>query len=123
MSGNNLLLDTNAALYLLKGDEVLKQYLQDKIFYVSCINEMELLGFRGIEKSEEMAIKFFLAECSVIDINQGIKNITISLRRQYKLKLPDAIVAATAIFLGIPLISADKHFGTITELTFVQYQP
>lgn len=123
MSGNNLLLDTNTALYLLKGDEVLKQYLQDKIFYVSCINEMELLGFGGIEKSEEMAIQFFLEECSVIDINQGIKNITISLRRQYKLKLPDAIVAATAIFLGIPLISADKHFGKITELTFVQYQP
>jgi predicted nucleic acid-binding protein len=123
MSGNNLLLDTNTALYLLKGDGVLKQYLEDKIFYVSCINEMELLGFNGIEKSEEMAIEFFLAECSVIDINQGIKNITISLRRQYKLKLPDAIVAATAIFLGIPLISADKHFGIITELTFVQYQP
>lgn len=123
MSGNNLLLDTNTALYLLNGDEVLKQYLQDKIFYVSFINEMELLGFRGIEKSEEMAIEFFLEECSIIDINQGIKNITISLRRQYKLKLPDAIVAATAIFLGIPLISADKHFGIITELTFVQYQP
>lgn len=123
MSGNNLLLDTNTALYLLKGDEVLKQYLQDKIFYVSCISEMELLGFRGIEKSEEMAVEFFLEECSVIDINQGIKNITISLRRQYKLKLPDAIVAATAIFLGIPLISADKQFGIITELTFVQYQP
>lgn len=59
MNGNNLLLDTNTALYLLKGDEVLKQYLQDKIFYVSCTNEMELLGFREIDNSEELAIQFF----------------------------------------------------------------
>ena len=52
-----------------------------------------------------------------------IRDITIRLRRQYTLKLPDAIVAATAIFLGIPLISADKHFEKISELTFFLYQP
>jgi predicted nucleic acid-binding protein len=56
-------------------------------------------------------------------LNDGIKNIVIDLRRKYAIKLPDSIVAATAIFLNIPLISADKHFEKITELTFVLYQP
>jgi predicted nucleic acid-binding protein len=123
MNGNKIVIDTNIALYLLGGDEVLKEYLEDKIFYSSCINEMELLGFKGITEPEEIAIEFFLEECSIMDFNKGIKDITIDLRRKYKLKLPDAIIAATAIFLGIPLISVDSHFDKITDLVFVKYQP
>ena len=123
MNGNNVVLDTNIVLYLIDGDDLLSQYLQDKVFYLSLINEMELLGFKDIEDSEEIIIGFFLEECSVVEINKGIKYITINLRRQYSLKLPDAIVAATAIFLGIPLISADTHFEKVSELTFVLYQP
>jgi predicted nucleic acid-binding protein len=65
----------------------------------------------------------FLEDCSVMNYNNGIRDITIDLRRKYKLKLPDAIIAATAIFLGIPLISADVYFSKITELLFIQYQP
>ena len=56
-------------------------------------------------------------------MNRGIKDISIDLRRNYKLKLPDAIIAATAIFLGIPLISADGHFDKIEDLVFIKYQP
>jgi predicted nucleic acid-binding protein len=56
-------------------------------------------------------------------LNSGVKNIVIDLRRKYSIKLPDAIIAATAIFLNIPLISADKHFEKIAELMFVLYQP
>ena len=123
MSGNNIILDTNIVLYLLHGDEVLVEYLQDKTFYLSLVNEMELLGFKDITEDEEIVIKFFLDDCSVVDINQGIKDIAIKLRKTYSIKLPDAIVAATAIFLGIPLISADKHFDKISELTFILYKP
>ena len=123
MSGNNIILDTNIALYLLDGDEVLVEYLQDKTFYLSLVNEMELLGFKDITEDEEIVIKFFLDDCSVVDINQGIKDIAIKLRKTYSIKLPDAIVAATAVFLGIPLISADKHFDKISELTFILYKP
>lgn len=123
MSGNNIILDTNIVLYLLDGDEVLVEYLQDKTFYLSLVNEMELLGFKDITEDEEIVIKFFLDDCSVVDINQGIKDVAIKLRKTYSIKLPDAIVAATAIFLGIPLISADKHFDKISELTFILYKP
>ncbi len=123
MNGNNVVLDTNIVLYLIDGDDLLSQYLQDKIFYLSIVNEMELLGFKDIDSNEEIIIGFFLEECSIVEINKGIKDITINLRRQYSLKLPDAIVAATAIFLGIPLISADTHFEKVAELTFVLYQP
>ncbi len=98
MSGNKILLDTNIALYLFKGDEDLGNILQDTEAYVSFINELELLGHKAITPQEENWIALFLEECTVLDFNQGIKDITIKLRRKYSLKLPDAIVAATAIF-------------------------
>ena len=123
MNGINILLDTNIVLYLLNGDTVLQQYLQGKSFYASFINELELLGYKDITQSEESSIEFFLQECAIIDVNTGIKEITKQLRRSHKLKLPDAIIAATAIFLGIPLLSADKHFEGIDNLTFVRYEP
>jgi len=123
MNGNKMVIDTNIALYLLDGDEILKEYLEDKAFYLSSITELELFSFKGITETEETAIEFFLEECSIVDMNRGIKDISIDLRRNYKLKLPDAIIAATAIFLGIPLISADGHFDKIEDLVFIKYQP
>jgi predicted nucleic acid-binding protein len=123
MNGINILLDTNIVLYLLNGDTVVQQYLQGKSFYVSFINELELLGYKDINEYEEKSIELFLEECAIIDVNSGIKEITKQLRRSYSLKLPDAIIAATAIFLGIPLLSADKHFERIDDLTFVRYEP
>jgi predicted nucleic acid-binding protein len=123
MNGNKILIDTNIALYLFNGDQDLAAELQDKEAYISFINELELLGYKGITEQEESWMELFLEECSIMDFNEGIKNITIDLRRNYKLKLPDAIIAATAIFLGIPLISADSHFDKINDLIFVKYQP
>lgn len=123
MSGNKILIDTNIALYLFKGDKELGSTLQDAEAYVSFISELELLGYKEITTQEQLWIEMFLEECAIIHINAGIKEITKQLRRKHKLKLPDAIVAATAIFLGIPLLSADKHFDGIDDLTFVRYEP
>lgn len=123
MSGSKILIDTNIALYLFKGDKNLGSILQDVETYVSFINELELLGYKGITLKEETWVELFLEECLIIDINSDIKEITKQIRRNYALKLPDAIVAATAIFLGVPLLSADKQFGQVSDLTFVFYEP
>lgn len=37
------------------------------------------------------------------------------------MKLPDSIIAATAYYLGIPLISADKDFMVVKEINFIAY--
>jgi predicted nucleic acid-binding protein len=82
-----------------------------------------LLGHKSITEREVEWLEMFLEQCNILDFNAGIGDIVIDLRRKYSIKLPDAIIAATAIFLNIPLISADKHFEKIIELTFVLYQP
>jgi predicted nucleic acid-binding protein len=48
-----------------------------------------------------------------------IKKIAIDLKQKYKLKLPDAIIAATAIHLELPFISSDADFKPIKELDLI----
>ena len=46
---------------------------------------------------------------------------SIELRIKYNLKLPDAIIAATASYLNLPLISADRAFGKINEIQSIRF--
>jgi predicted nucleic acid-binding protein len=63
-----------------------------------------------------------LIDCKVINIDNSIKNFYSSLRKKYNLKLADAIIAATSISLGIPLITADKQFQIVSELNLIAYE-
>ena len=122
MNGNSLLIDTNIVLYLLKGDVVLSEVLDGKIAYISFISELELLSYPDLTKHDEEILKQFISECIVIDINREIKIKTIALRKIYQLKLPDAIIAATADYLKQPIITADKDFKKIDSIDLIFYE-
>jgi len=118
----NILIDTNIALYLLGGDDRIAEVLEGQVVHVSFITELELLGYPNISKEEEEVIHNFLDDCVIIDANKQIKEWTVVFRRKYGLKLPDAIIAATAYYLGSPLISADKDFLVVKEINFIAYE-
>ena len=122
MSGNKLFLDTNIILYLLSGNPEINEILKGQEAVVSFITELELLSFQGIDPNEESVIIELLKNCQIIQINQDIKRITIELKRKYRLKLPDAIIAATAFYLNLPLITADKTFGKIEEVDVIVFE-
>ena len=122
MSGNSLLIDTNIALYLLNGDTTIAELLNGRDVHVSFITELELLGFQDIKEEDRSIIEDLLNNCIIVDLNQAIKRITINLKQNYKLKLPDAIIAATSIYMNLPLISADKDFDRISDLQFIRYE-
>ena len=122
MSGTKFLLDTNIALYLLGGDQILAALLDQKEISLSVISEMELLGYPGITSTETARIKGFLSDCQIVDLNIFIKELAIEIRKSYQLKLPDAIIAATALHLNIPLISSDSAFKRLTDMNFVYYE-
>jgi predicted nucleic acid-binding protein len=122
MNGNSIVLDTNIILYLLNGDEQLSAMLNGMELFVSVISEIELLGYNGIEEDDKLKIKFFLSECSVISLNNEVKELSIKIKQKFKVKTPDAIIASTAIFLNLPLITADKGFDKITDLDLMVYQ-
>ena len=122
MSGNKYFLDTNIFLYLIGKDLELAKFLEDKDIYTSFITRMELLSYPSISLSEEKVIKTILDDCQIIQANQEIQDLTIELRRKYSMKLPDAIIAASAHYFNIPLITADKGFRSINEVSIILYE-
>ena len=122
MSGSNLLIDTNIALYLLNGDQTVSDLLMGQDVYISFITELELLGYQDLNESDIPVIESFLESCVIVDINQTIKLKTIDIRRSYSIKLPDAIIAATASYLNMPLVSADREFEKIMDFQFIRYE-
>ena len=122
MNGDPLLLDTNIVLYYLNGEKSLFPVLEERQLYLSFITQLELLSFHGITGTETEAINGFFNECTIIDITSRIKELTIELRKKYRLKLPDAIVAASAQYLNIPLITADKGIRRINEIDLIFFQ-
>jgi len=110
--------DTNFLIYVHEGNKIIEPFL-DYNFGISFISEVELLGFKGIPKSEETKLKQLIADCFNIDWNSKIKEQTIELRKNYNIKLPDAIVASSCLVYGIPLVTADKGFSKIQELDLI----
>ena len=119
MSGSSVLIDTNILIYLFKGNERIYELLRERDIWVSFITEMELLAFDGHSATELQTVKKFLAQCKIVDINRSIKDTAIDIRRSNKVKLPDAIIAATAHYLNIPLLTADKDFNAIDRIDIV----
>lgn len=110
----NYVLDTNAVLYLLAGRN--RDSIPERQCFISVITEMELFSYPSLEPSEENKIRFFLKYIPAIDVTREIVEETIRLRRIYGLKLPDTIVAATALTLNAELITNDKGITRISEL-------
>ena len=121
----SVVLDTNAVIHLLRGDA---RWIwgNDVPVSVSVITEIELLGWPGLAGEEEMAIKTFLARMIVEGITPSIKQAAIAFRRDQRLRIPDAIIAATAAVHGGTLITNDRKLlglDVIKSLPLVMIQP
>ncbi len=122
MSGKEILVDTNIILYLLKGNDTLQEMLQGKTIHLSFITELELIGFKLLTVTEEKQIQTLLNESVIIPLNKEIRKSYVMIRKNYHLKLADAVIAATAIACNLPFITADKQFKTVDELSLVAYE-
>jgi predicted nucleic acid-binding protein len=76
---------------------------------MSIITYIELLSFPDISADEEEQIKEFLPTCEIIPLDDAIVQTTITFRRKTKRKVPDSIIAATAIETGSLLFTRDDH--------------
>lgn len=109
-----ILLDTNVVLYLLGGRLV--NPLPSGQYLVSVITEIELLSYPSISLDEEVQIRDFLTKITVVGIESNIKKLAIALRKQYRLRIPDTIIAATAQSLNATLFTNDVRLVNLTEI-------
>lgn len=119
--GTRYLIDTNIIIDFSENRLPLnaKPFLAeiiDKEPNISIINKIELLGF-SLVTSE---IIEFTDVANIINLTEDIANQTIKIRKKHKIKLPDAIIAATALAHNLTLISRNtKDFNGIDGLEFI----
>ncbi|MEX0811907.1 MAG: type II toxin-antitoxin system VapC family toxin [Chitinophagales bacterium] len=79
----------------------------DEVPKLSIISQIELLCWKT-EKSTTQKVKSFIADSLILDISQGVINHCVEIRKNRKIKTPDAIIAGTAL---------DKSFILLTRNT------
>jgi predicted nucleic acid-binding protein len=87
---------------------------------ISFIVEIELQVWDPPNPEDQHVYKSFLSDSITIGVDSDIIREAIRVRKLYKLKLPDAIIAATALVNNMTLIADnDKDFTLIPELKYI----
>jgi hypothetical protein len=118
--GLKLLLDTNAIIALLNENiELVKATDAAEEIFISVVNELEFKSFSNLSQHDKELFDSFASMINVFDLRASdiiLKNKIIEIRNTYRLKLPDAIIAATAIVNNIVLVTADGDFEKVKGL-------
>lgn len=118
--------DTNTAIYYLQqqfppgAEKFMDDLLKDEQPVISAITEIELLCWKTATDKDLDVLRNFISDSLVIELEQPIKLKTADIRKARKIKLPDAIIAATALVYDLTLLSRNTtDFSSINGLKIV----
>ncbi|MFZ6014598.1 MAG: type II toxin-antitoxin system VapC family toxin [Bacteroidota bacterium] len=121
--GLKYLWDTNTVIYYLQqqfhpaAEKLIDGLLNESQPYISAITEIELLCWKTATEEDLEVLHSFIKDALVIELEQAIKIKTADIRKQHKIKLPDAIIAATALVYDLTHITRNaKDFEGISNL-------
>jgi len=127
MNGKNYLLDTNAIIALLKGHPKILNTIQSSDWIgISIISQLEFLSYPHLSKLDIDLFIEFANRIHIVDLKSSQTDLMegiLQIRKENTLKLPDAIIAATAIKNDAALITADNDFKKINGLEFIGFLP
>jgi len=112
MNSGKYVLDTNFILEYLKGAAAPVHFLATKDepeLYVSDITRLELFSFPPLDDAEKNRISDFLEHVEIHPVTEAVGDMAIAFRKATRRKLPDSIIAATAIHLGAVLVTSDEE--------------
>ena len=124
MEQSQYLIDTNTIIDYLSqklpsaGMEFLNQII-DNVPNVSVISKIEVLGFITTTANYQILSNFF-NDATILDLTGPVVDVCIGLRKKYKTKLPDAIIATTAMVYDLDLITRNiSDFKNIQGLKVI----
>jgi predicted nucleic acid-binding protein len=110
MSGRKVVLDTNVIIFASKQQVDVKALLgRYDDFYTSIVSYMEVYGYQFERQEEKQLIDELFESLEIIEVTQSIADQVVIYRQQVskKIKLPDAIILATARYLDAELMTDD----------------
>ena len=115
MNGKRYLLDTNAVIQLHAGNPPLRKMVEDSDFLaISVISKLEFLSYPDLTEDEKIAFHELLEDLTVFDLtasDDALIQEAAAMRIDGGLKLPDAVIAATALINDCEVITNDAHFA------------
>jgi predicted nucleic acid-binding protein len=125
MAAAQYLIDTNAGVdYLgeiMPGEGIIfMDNIIDGEYNISVISRIELYAYSKLTENDKATLDIFTEQANVLNISDDIIERTIELRKNYKTKLPDAIIAATAMSYSLTLVTRNtKDFKNIVGLQVI----
>ena len=119
--GEKFLIDSNVVIDYLDGrlptaGILLINRIVDDSLLLSVVTKIEVLGFPIVNQ----LLVDFVDAAMILNLNNNIVNQTINLRKSKKIKLGDAIIAATAITHSLILVTRNvEDFKNIENLKFL----
>jgi len=121
MSTTEYLIDTNILIYHTKGSQAVSSFMSDLVaqraFNISILTKIEFLGWEkhtpeGFQKCEQL-VKL----ANIYPVDEDIAEQAIGLRRRVKIKLADAVIAATALVNNLKLATRNmEDYKAVKEL-------
>ena len=117
------LIDTNILIYCMAHElpDDFRRRMIDILshsFSISIITEIEFLGWRGHTKEGYSKAAAFLADTEVHGIDREVRDAAIQLRRAGSIKLPDAVIAATALVHDRTLVT--RNISDFSEIALLK---
>ena len=109
MKNRHYLIDTNILIYYFNGliaDRYIDRILEES-FCISIISKIEFLSWSKLYDDKRLASKAdeFISYATIYHLSDEIADRTIEIRRRFKVKTPDAIIAATAMVHGFDILT------------------
>ena len=84
----------------------------------SAMTRLEVLGHSGLSAMDDKALRALLAQFEEVQVLPAVIDEAIRLRRSYKLKSPDAIIAATALLQRMEVVTRNtSDFNKVAGLS------
>ncbi len=120
--GQHFLMDTNVIIDYL-GNKLPKkeaEFIENLPINISVVTRIELIGRHNATRRHIQSMNSFLSNATVYELDETIILQTIDIRQKYKIKLPDAIIAATALSNNLTLITHDVFdYNAIKNLRLI----
>ncbi|MEM9339267.1 MAG: type II toxin-antitoxin system VapC family toxin [Bacteroidota bacterium] len=124
--GVKYLWDTNTSIYYLQqqfppsAEQFIDHSLSDSSPAISAITEIELLCWKTASEKDLEVLRNFINDSLVFELENDIKLKTADIRKAHKIKLPDAIIAATALIHDLTLLTRNvSDFKNIDGINLI----
>jgi predicted nucleic acid-binding protein len=116
-----IVLDTNILVFFFDGNKNAASYLLDYESCISSITQIEISSNKSNTSTKKILIEELVNGIIVVQTNPVVVKLAINFMLSYNIKIADAIIAATAKYLDLPLLTADAELFKIKEVKIIKF--